>query len=551
MKKFFEGIIKRRKNPWEIVLILIIFSFFLVNASYVSYLDEFVNLLGGKTILEGGIPYKHFFDHHLPFAWYLSAFLQLFSFGSFYLFRLAWAVFTFIVLYLLCRWISARYKELHSYYLVFFTMYPLMGVYFWFHLFLSDSLAVLFFSLIFWILIVQTISKRISYRAILFSSFLTFILIFSSLTFLYAAFVFYAWQVYLIGLNWRKLLKYAALVVTPYAIYFLYLLVTGSFTDFYFANVTYNTSLYISIPNYVKGRLFNPLKFALTLIFNFHSNYVVLLTKIKHLDLFLPIGVLAGLGTLVLFLALIPVNLIVAFIFFLLLSFSAPRSNIQNYAETDYQSSVFLVLGVMSSLIAFYLLKKAKFQEEVLEDIKRVVQVLLVIFFFFSFVFLLKNTYDKYFLRYTQKMPSVEDVAYTADFVDDIVELGDYYWVGPFEPLEEFFVKIGKLPGKYPTLLPQFRESEYLRNSFIKQFEENKPVFIIYKHEASIFGTPSLEFGKFFTDWMSDKYTSIENIEGVQVKNSPSSFNMSTDLYLLNEKQDELLKRLKERGYTE
>ena len=505
MIRLIQRFLKQRENLGEIGVLLAIFTVFLVNASYVSYPDEFVNLLGGKTILNGGIPYKHFFDHHLPFAWYLSAFLQLFSFGSFWLFRVLWAVLTFFSLYLLCRWIQTKYKELHSYYLVFFAMYPLMGVYFWFHLFLADSLAVLFLSLVFWILIVQTVTKRISYKAVLFSSFLTFLLIFSSLTYLYAALVLYAWQVYLVGFDLKKLIKYAGVVIAPYGLYFLYLLATGTLQDFYFANITYNTNLYISIPNYVKGRFFNPLKFALTLIYNFHSNYFVLLSKIKHLDLYLPIGVLAGLGSLLLFLTLIPFNAIVAALFFLLLSFSAPRSNIQNYTESDYQGSLFLVFGVAASLIAFYLLRKTKFHEEVLQDIKRVAQVLLVIFFFFSFIFLLKNSYDKYFLRYTQVMPSVADISYTADFVDQIINKGEYYWAGPYDPHEEFFVKNGRLPGKYPTLLPQFREDEYLRSSFLKQFEENKPLIIIYRQEASIFGTPSLEFGKFSLSWMRDK----------------------------------------------
>ena len=65
---------------------------------YVMYPDEFVNILGGKFINMGKVPYRDFFDHHLPGAWYLSAVLQWFSAGSYVLFRIWWGIFTFACL---------------------------------------------------------------------------------------------------------------------------------------------------------------------------------------------------------------------------------------------------------------------------------------------------------------------------------------------------------------------------------------------------------------------------------------------------------------------
>ena len=234
-----------------------------------------------------------------------------------------------------------------------------------------------------------------------------------------------------------------------------------------------------------------------------------------------------------------------------LLSFSAPRSNIQNYKETDYQSGLFIVLGTISSIVVLYLLRRLKTQEMLVDDLKRVGQLIITVFLFFTFIFLLKNSYDKYFQIYTQQMPHIYDLSYTAEFVDQLVDKNDYYWIGPYEPEEEFFVKKAKLPGKYPTLLPQFREDEYLKSSFINQFENNKPAIVIYRHEASVFGTPALEFGKFFTNWMSDKYTSIENIKGIKDLKSPTGFNLRTDLYLLNSRKSELLEKLKLNGFLE
>jgi len=551
MKRLINVISKYKTYLPEILLFFGIFILFKVNSYYVSYPDEFVNLLGAQSINHGGIPYKNFFDHHLPFAWYLGAILLKISFNSFVLFRFWWAVLVFGSLLFLALWIKKHYRDFYPYYLIFFVTYPLLAVYFWFHLYLADSLAMLFFSIIFWLLLVQTLSKKINFKTLIITSLLSFCFLFSSMTFLYLILALYLWQLYLVGWNGRKLIIFIIISSIPYLLYLLYLLITNSIYDFYFANFVYNTKLYISIPNYTMGRFFNPLKFGLTLIYNFYGNYLPLLSKIKHLDLFLPIGVLAGLGSLTLLIILLTKNPVVGVLYFFVLSFSAPRSNIQNYKETDYQGSLFIVLGTVSAFFAIYLLRKLKTNDILVNDLRRITQLLLTTFMFFSFIFLLKNTYDKYYLVYTQKMPHIYDLSYTAEFIDQILDKNEYYWVGPYEPQEDFFVKKARLPGKYPTLLPQFREDDYLKNSFINQFELNPPSMIIFRHEASIFMTPALEFGKFFTDWMSDKYTSIENIKGVKVLKSPSSFNFRTDLYLRNEKKEKILEKLRINGYID
>ncbi len=551
MRKLINFFSKYKFLLPEILLFVVIFIIFKVNSNYLSYPDEFVNLLGGLSINKGGVPYKDFFDHHLPFAWYLAAVLLKISFNSYTLFRFFWMVFNFLTLFFIGLWIRKNHKDLYWYYLGFFLLYPLLGIYFWFHLYLADSLAILFFSSIFWLLLAQTLSKKISFKTILVTSILSFCLLFSSLTFLYLVLVFYLWQLYLVFTNKKNLLIYIGVCATPYLVYLLYLVVTGSLYDFYFSNFIYNTKLYIAIPNYVKGKFFNPLKFGLTLIYNFYGNYLPLLTKIKFFDLYLPVGVLAALGSLSLIILFFTRDFFIGLLFFLVLSFSAPRSNIQTYSETDYQGSLFIVLGVISSIVVIHIFRKLKVQDVLINDIKRVTQLILSIFIFFTFIFLLKNSYDKYFQIYTQKMPHIYDYSYNAQFIDQILNENDFYWYGPYEPQEEFFVKKARLSGKYPTLLPQFREDEYLKNSFIEQFENNKPAIIIFRHEASIFMTPALEFGKFFTDWMSNKYTSIENIKGVNILKSPSGFNFKTDLYLLNTRKTELLEKLKSQGFIE
>lgn len=541
--------IKAVRTQW---LLIVIFALFITNTLYVSYPDEFVNIFGGVFINQGKIPYSQFFDHHLPLAWYLAAVILRVSAGSFVLFRLWWGIALFAVLFVLSLIIRRENSSMYPYYMAFFLLYPCIAVYFWLHLYLADSLAVLWFSVVFWLLLSQTYKPVVKEKILIISSIATSFLVFSSLTYIYLALVLYVWQVYLLNRHKIRLfetLRFVLISCVPYVLFVLFLVVTGSWKDFYISNVVYNTEHYISIPNYTRGRFFNPIKFALTLLFNFHQHYVPLLTQIKDFDLYTPIAITLGWGSFMLFAVLAVEHPIVAVLFFFVLSFSAPRSDIRQLDETNYQAGMFIMLGFAASFIALWRMNFLKLVQTYAKDAYRVAQVILVFFLLFSSLFLVKNTYEKWYLRYTQKMPGIYDLSYTADFLAKVLPQNDYYWIGPYEPHEEFFVKNGRLPGKYITLLPQFRESEYFTRTFLEQFKTHPPTIIIFKHLASIFGTPSEQFGAFFLQWL-DKYYVRLNDQSLEGINSPSSFDINTDLYIRKDKTKEVLLLLQQNGYS-
>lgn len=539
-----------KKTEW-LVILGSLFAF-IFNSFYVSYPDEFVNLLGGKSILNGSIPYRDFFDHHLPFAWYLSSIFLFLSQNSYVLFRLLWSLFNFFLLFILGQYIKKNQENFYFYYLLFFILYPIMALYFWFHLYLADSLAVLFFSLIFWLLLIETFSEKSTFKTQVVSSLLTFCLIFSSLTFVYLAIFLYLWQFYLVIIHHKKQwLKFIFFSSIPYVLYFFYLLATNSWWDFYFANFYYNTKLYISIPNYIRGRFFNPLKFALTLIDNFYQGYLPLLSKIKHLDLYLPIDTLSALGSLILLLILFSKNPLLGFFYFFILSFSAPRSNISQYHETDYQSSMFFVLGTIASLFSFYWLKSSFFKEKIFDDLKRISHLILTSFLVFSLIFLLGNFYHKFFMVYTQQMPRIYNQWNVFSFLKEILDNNERFWIGPYEPHFQFFSRDLATNWKYPTLLPQFQENDYLKKDFLYQFKKNKPMVIIFKHEASIFMTPANQFSQFFLEWLKKDYLNLEEIRNIQVLRSPSEFNLKTDFYFLKNEKERILNTLRIKGFIQ
>ncbi len=521
---------------------------FFIGARYVDYPDEYVNLLGGRTILQGGLPYRDFWDHHLPGAWIGAAILLLLSGGSFVILRLLWALFVWGLFTVMGETVFAKDHPLRPYYLAFVFVYPLAALYFWFHLFLADSIAVVFFSSAFWLLASQWVKTKRSDHILILSGLSVFAMVFASATYVYLAVGLYVMIAYLWGLRPARLARLVAYMLAPYVLFGLYLLVSGTWSDFYFANMVYNSVYYISIPNFSRGEHFNPIKFAMTLVSNFYAGYLPLLSKIKHLDLYLPIGTLGGLSTVVLAVILLATEPLMGLGYVIVLSFSAPRSNVQNYKETDYQMSMFIVLGLISTMVLLYLLRRIKY-EQVVGDVLRVARAIVFVFLSATILFLGVNAYEKAFQLYTQVLPSIHNRGFTAEFFDEVLESGETYFVGPYEPQDLFFERVTPYRGRHPSLLPQFREGAELRQSFLDDMAKTNPTLVVYKHEASVFNTPAVEFGKFFLDWMAPRYRSVEQIEGVEVLKTPSSFTMRSDLYIRRDKQEQILKRLEERGY--
>ena len=549
VKKFFNS---NQIGYYEIVLTLLILVAFLINATYVVYPDEFYNLMGSKFINNGHIPYKDFFDHHMPFPWYLGAILLKISVGSYVVFRHLWALLQFASLVVLGSWIRKHNKNLYPYYLTFTFLYPLMAVYFWLHIFIADALAAFIFSLIFWMLLSITFDREKKHRArpIFVTNFLTFLFIFTSLTYIYLAIILYLWEFYLILRSGKKTIAvFFILAATPYLLYGIYLLLTGSAADFYFSNFTYNTALYINIPNYTIGQHFNPVKFAATLIYNFWGQYLPQLTGLKDINLYLPVGKLTLMGSFLLLIYLLARLPIIGILYLALLSFSLPRSGIKEFNETDYQIGVFVMIGIIATLFMAYLLRRERFKEQTMNDLSRVVQAMIGVYMIFLFIFMIKGTYDKWYLRTTQKMPSIRNSADAAIFIDRILDSKDYYWIGPFEPNEEVFVHNGQLPGKFIALLPQYRENEKMRADFLNQFSTHNPKIIIFKTDTGIFGTPTYQFGSFYLDWMKDKYTRLGAIPGIQVVQNPTGLNLALHLYIKNEDKNNIIAKLQALQY--
>ncbi|GIW64023.1 MAG: hypothetical protein KatS3mg091_825 [Patescibacteria group bacterium] len=526
---------------------------FIFTAYYVNYPDEYVNLLAGKAILNGQVAYKDFFDHHMPLAWFLAAVIMILSENSLLLFKFVWAILQFGFLWFVIGKLIKKYSdEIYSKFKYFAVLYPVVAMYFWLHLFLADSIASLTAASSLWLLIALSFAKTIEKKDICITGLLLSSIVLTSLTYIYWTAFAYLW-LFLIFVKTkpclRCYLKFTLINLMPYLVLGLYILITNSFSEFIFANFTYNTEFYINIANYTKGRYFNPVKMLLTLIFNFWDKTLPVIPKIGNHDLYFPHTQLFILSALLTTYLIFKLNKAYGVLFFLMLSLSAPRSEIISLGDRNYQAGVFITTSLASLFVSFYLYRKT-ITKDLETTVIKALMVINIIYATVSVLFFSQSFYEKVFFVYTQKMPRNYDRDFTAEFIDSLLDKNDYFWIGPYEPHRAFFVVKGRLPGKYPTLLPQFSESDYLQSNFIKQFETNPPKIILFKHTSSIFMTPAEQFGEFFLTYLNQNYIRVSDADYKVVRNL-TDFDLNTDLYINKNYADEIITKLKQKGYID
>jgi hypothetical protein len=206
--------------------------------------------------------------------------------------------------------------------------------------------------------------------------------------------------------------------------------------------------------------------------------------------------------------------------------------------QTDYQMGLFIVMGTISAAYVLYqLLYDLDTKSFFVKFWRSILCFLLLMYFAFSLAFMLQNTLSIRYQRYMGMLPPTTNISDIADFVTRWIEPSDTYWIGPYEGHHAFYVKKGQTAGKYPSLLPQFRENDFLRNDFLHEMEKANPKMIIFHHEASIFQTPAIEFGAFFLDWMKGKYVNCVEAR-VECKSVVSGINVHEDVYLRLDSKD-------------
>lgn len=558
LKSFFRN----NENLFLSVFFVLILALLLINALHESYPDEFDNILGGKYLLQGIPIYTGFFTHHGPVAYFLSAFILLFSNGSFVVFRLIFAVCIFIFLLGTYLYIRNRFGKNQTYfYLGFIFITALAGNYYWLHMLLADSLSAYFFAPIVAILLVASFyNHRLRLRDLMIISVLTASSVLSSLTFIYFSILVYSFSLFLY-IKTNKPIKQLKnivipafiIILTPYMLFLSYLLVTFSLNDYLYQGFTFNQRYYVyNYPRPEGSTTINPVRFAIVIANAFYNNYYTLLQQVPSMNLGFPMNIAMAVGTFCLGIYLfLKKKYIFGLVFIGFLLYSNARSDPLTSKETDYQSAVYIIIAFIST--SFLLMKLwEELNKKLADDAKKYIYLLMLficgIYSLSALMFLFQKFFNRSYDKYMGRAPFIYDRPVLAPIINKLINTDGKVWVGPFEFGELFYIH-GRPASRYQIFIPGMGASPEIRKDFIKELEKSKPKVIYFQKNFFILGRSPEMYGQFFIDYLSRHYITLYDYREngkryVSLIPISEKVDIETRLYIRKENLDEIIKKL-------
>jgi len=554
--KVWVYVTKLLKSPdfWYFLVLTLIF---VGNTLHESYPDEFDNIAGGRFILRGIFPYSGFLAHHGPFAYYLSAILNIFSGVSFVHLRFVYAFFLVAMLYLFYRLIKNRFEGAASFLKPYFMVLGIAATYFWLHMMLADCLSALMLILPYFYLILLSLrNKKLDLKDIAIVSVPLATTLLTALTYSFMVAGLYLFLAILWLRSGRKLLslnslKALGIVLAPYLIFLFTLLATGATRDYYFDNITYNQQYYID--NYPRAEgvtSINPIRYAVV-IAKTSLNYITDGAKdVFRFNVYTPKEIpLLGMDLLLLIVFAATGNYLPLIPVIILLLFSTPRSNLMNLKETDYQSAVYIVLSLGSGMLLIAENSKHKLSGTFKDVIISASTLLVTIYVLIFGVYVLRPYADKMYSKFMGTAPTIYDRPEIAPAINQLVARDEYAWIGPFE-FEELYYMKAKFPSNYHWLLPANAKSEKIRTEMMADFNTNKPKIIVFDRGFSAFGVAADAFNYFMMDFINQNYSLLDKMVNDKGDNyqcnieNLKDFYCAGQFYLRNDIKDELADKM-------
>lgn len=564
-----ESLFKDRRLK-IVIFFAIIFIILLINSVHNSYPDEFDNILGGRLINLGFIPYRDFFSHHGILSYYLASFLTLAGGQSFVHFRILSVFFflgTLVATYLILKK-RTNNSDVNFFYL-YITLLTISSTYFWGHMFLADNfsgyLLIPAYGLVFLkifrnqlietkdLVIISLFSALTSLNS---TTFLYESIFISGITFLYYFNQKTKWKIS--KFTFKTLISFILIFASPYIIYILYLFVTGTWTNFYNEAYLYNKNYYIyNYPRAAGSTSFNPIRYAVVIIQNFINNYQILLSGILKFDPMNPYNVTLGATNLIIWsFLLFKKKFLLFFLSLFAIIFATVRNTPQSSNATDYQSSVYFLLTFFNTSFLLYFIPKEieNIKEHAYKIAFSIFFTILIFFWFFNSLFLFGNFERLAFDRYMGKMPLIYDRPQTANIINSVVPKDHYCWVGPWQ-FEEMFYLNCKLPSPYTWFLPQILNSQKMQQDVISDYSKNRADIIVYqRYFSAFFQSPA--YNNFFIDGVLQKYylqlPKVYPNRKLHFKGSPTKdFDLDQDFNFEKSKAEALVNKLIEKGYIE
>lgn len=575
IKRFFQERIKRfvktvffdKNFVWKALFVLSVLSLFILNSLHEKYPDEFDNILGGWYILHGKLPYVGFFTHHGPVPYFIASFLLLFVGQSFVRFRIAYALLLSCVIFGTYLLLKKRVgKKQLKFFPVFIIFLAFESTYYWVQMLLADNIAAFSFLLAFSLIFLKAFyNKTITLIDFVIVSIASAIGLYASLAYSYLYMLTITALIYLyIKDHYKILLKNKlkmiiyplSIIIAPHIIYFLYLLITRSLSDYIFQNFIFNARYYIyNYPRPPSSTAINPIRYAIVILNEFLNNFYTLLLGIKNFDFVFPMNITMAVGNIgtCIFLILSK-RYKLSLCLFLVMVYTNVRSNPLSSAETDYQSAVYIMI---SFFIIFFLLPSlySSLQSGIAIGKKIVFGFLLIIvgvYASFAVFFIILKFDHKFYAKYMGSAPLIYDRPLVSPIINSITDKNDLVWIGPFE-FEELFYTKAKVPGKFHILIGGIGSSVELQNQMLNTFREEKPKIIYFNTGFTYLFVPVTSYGKFFIDFLNNNYTTLFNYKDRNIvyraSNVDSKIDIEAKLYLRKDAVEDVIQKLLDKGY--
>ncbi|MBI4136994.1 hypothetical protein HY469_02935 [Candidatus Roizmanbacteria bacterium] len=561
------------KLPWkQILLFTFLFIIFLLNAFHEEYPDEYDNIVGGKYILEGRLPYRDWFSHHQPLPYFLSYGILLITGISFVRFRIALAIIYFLISAGSYFLLKKRIKESSlSFYLFFLFAIAFGQTYYWGNMLLADTLsAYLLIPAIVLVLMKGYTRESFTLGDLSIYGLYTFFAWLSSITVTYVVAGLHLYVLYLfiqsgktisMPLIIKKVFQMGIVIGIPYLVWFLYLLITGSIGAYYFDTFTFNQQYYIYNYPVEPGKSINPIRYALIIAHDFFNNFYPALISIKNFALDFPLVTTFAVSHLAFtVILLITKRHLLLYPFLLVLIYSNSRSNPSSIRETDYQVMVYILLSIFIGTYSFQILKALLDSQLISKSFRMLAGssfILLSVYWFFTSLFLPMKFFQKFMAKYSGQAPLIYDYPEVAPIVNQIADEDEYVWMGPLAFKELLYIN-AQQPSKYHWFLNHSAKSEKIRSELIAELSLNRPKVIVFDRDYAPWGGDAESFNSFFREFLDENYFRIftlnEELDGYEYRwkiGRTQNYDIDGFFYFDRNRQDEILQELLDKGLLE
>lgn len=502
------------------MLILFVFLLiFLLEAHYNYFGDEYDNMLGGKLINEGILPYRDYFSHHMPLPYYLGAVINLISGPSPLNFR-------YVFLIILYAWLLLFHKNLRKLTspkvsLLFIFLIALINPVIWSHMLLAETLIA--YSAIHLAILLLKLQKEGRDNAkvshIIQIALVACIPVLSSLgfwalsLFYYIFFLVYFLHNHFVSkpINYHRFFKFliifGSLSIAPYALLLLHLYLSQSLNDFYLYNFIFNQEYYsiynIHIPKTntqmfidVFVGIFNSLSINLKQLSDDPSTYYRLILRLFVYS----------------YIALCFMMKKKAVGVFFLLSYF-----LLNVRQGDIYivNNIHEIQTMLFSLLCIVLIIGQWFRaHEVNDHTFDVIKFILMLNFSLLIIlmgFLFSYNRDVLISYRNDNMPTLVKEETKLNKVMNSSG-ADTVWIGPSKFNEFFFLK-PKVASKYYFWFPWHNSCPSCKTEIMQDLEKNKPGVVYWESNTVIWETYwANDYGRSIYTFLLENYTTKDNL---------------------------------------